>query len=927
MPELTKRHRLSPYLWLIRFIGVIVPRRFRDRFRQEWVAELEYREALLARWDRLDWRARLELLRRSLGAFWDAALLQPIRLEDEMFQDLRYGARMMLKSKMFTLVAILSLALGIGANTAIFSLINALMLRMLPVKNAEELALFSVAGPNVPSGVSYNCNYPLYEMFRARAQSLTGVIAGANVGRARLLVNEPGAVAESVEQQRVSGNFFSSLGVNPVVGRALTEADDNLSTGQPGAVISFDFWRRRFGSDPQVVGRQITVNNTALTIVGVAPPGFFGFEVGTRPELWWPIKALSDPNLSREGSNWIRVIGRLRPGVSIAQAQAEMEAIFQQQINDVAARSTNWTPTQRRNHFERHARLEAGGAGYTRLRQQFRQPLFILMAAVGLTLLIACVNVANLLLARASMRRKEIAVRLALGAGRFRLLRQLLTESVLLSLLGGVAGLLFARACLRGLITYLPQQTQTALDMSLDMRVLAFTLVVSVITGLLFGLAPAWQATRLNLTSSLKDQTGASASRSRLALNKTLVVTQVALSLFLLIGAGLFARSLRNLRALDPGFDYENIVQFSIDPGGGYNAQQRSDLHKQMLARLEALPGAQSATLLYFSLLSNGGVGFKVSVPGYTPGPDENLQCNEMAVGPRFFETMRMPILAGRDFGPQDERQPAPANSQPGAPPNSQPGAPPSMAGAPPLYAVINQAMARYFFGDENPIGKRFIVRRDWPVEVIGVTKDAKYMNLREPPPRTYYLYYFQLPQREGMTFQLRASGGTADYAATLGRLARELSPQAQVVGLRMMTDVVNESLTQERFIAQLGSAFSLLALLLASVGLYGVMSYAVARRTNEIGIRMALGARSADVVRMVMKEITLLVAIGMAIGLGAALATTRLIATLLFGLEPNDPATIAAAALLMTVVAAIAGYLPARRASRVDPMTALRCE
>ncbi len=919
MLDHNKQRFISLSRRLIALISVIVPRRFRARWRREWEAELEYREALLARWDRLDWRNKLELLWRSLGAFWDALLLQPRRVEDEMFQDLRYGARMLLKSKMFTAVAVLSLALGIGANTAIFSLINALMLRTLPVKNVEELALFSVAGPNVPSGAIYNCNYPLYKMFRDRAQSFTGVIAGAGVGRARLLVNEPGAVAESVEQQRVSGNFFAVLGVNTVVGRALTEADDNQANGQTGAVISFEYWRRRFGQDPQVVGRQIMVNNTTLTIVGVAPPGFFGFEVGSKPELWWPIKAVNDPNLGREGSHWIRVIGRLRPGVSMDRAQAEMETIYQRQINDVAARSTNWTPTQRRNHFDRHVRLESGGAGYTRLRRQFRQPLFILMAAVGLTLLIACVNVANLLLARAAARRKEIAVRLALGAGRFRLLRQLLTESVLLSLLGGAGGLLFARECLRGLITYLPQQTQSALDVSLDARVLAFTLLVSVLTGLLFGLAPAWQATRLNLTASLKDQTGASAGRSRLALNKTLVVTQVALSLFLLIGAGLFVRSLRNLRELDVGFNYDNIVQFSIDPGGGYNAQQRSELYKQMLARLEALPGAQSATLLYFSLLSGGGLGFNVSPPGYTSGPDENVQCAEMAVGPRFFETMKMPIFAGRDFGPQDDRPPAP--------PNSQPGAFPSMAGAPPLYAVINQAMARHFFGDENPLGRRFIVRRDWQIEIIGVTKDAKYSNLREQPPRTYYLYYFQQPQRESVTFQLRASGGTADYAATLGRLARELSPQAQVVGLRMMTDVVNESLTQERFIAQLGSAFSLFALLLACVGLYGVMSYAVTRRTNEIGVRMALGAQSADVLRLFIKQGMAMVMLGVASGLLGAFALTRVMKSLLFDVNANDPLTFVCVALLLSLVALAACYLPARRASRIDPVAPLRYE
>jgi predicted permease len=919
MPNHNKQHFTSLSRRLVALIGMIVPRRFRARFRQEWEAELEYREAQLARWNRLDWSAKFELLRRSLGAFWDALLLQPRRLEDEMFQDLRYGARMLFKSKTFTLVAALSLAFGIGANTAIFSLINALMLRMLPVKNAEELALFSVTTPNAQSGIGYNSNYPLYEMFRDRNQSFTGVLTGANVGRARLLVNEPGAGVESVQQQRVSGNFFSVLGVNPVVGRALIDADDNPSNPQPGAVISYEYWRRRFSLDPQVVGRRITVNNTALTIVGVAPPGFFGFEVGSRPELWWPIKAVRDENLSRESSWWIRVIGRLRVGVSLAQAQAEMETIFQQQINDVAARSTNWTPTQRRNHFDRHLKLEAGGVGYTRLRQQFRQPLFILMATVGLTLLIACVNVANLLLARAAARRKEITMRLALGAGRFRLLRQLLTESVLLSLLGGAVGLLFARVFLRGLIIYLPQQSQTALDVAPDARVLAFTLAVSVITGLLFGLAPAWQATRLNLTASLKDQTGASASRSRLALNKTLVVTQVALSLFLLIGAGLFVRSLRNLRSLDTGMNYDNIAQFSLDIGGGYSPQQRSDLYKRMLTRLETLPGAQSATLLYFSLLGGGGVSFNVSVPGYTPAPDENVSCNVMAVGPRFFETMKMPILAGRDFSPQDERPPAPPNT---AAPRSEIQSP----AAAPLYAVINQSMARYFFGDENPIGKRFTsARRQF--EIIGVTRDAKYLNLREQPPRTFYPYYFQDPERGSMTFQLRVSGETVDYAATIGRLARELEPQAQVVGLRMMRDVVDESLVQERFIAQLGSAFSALALLLACVGLYGVMSYAVSRRTNEIGVRMALGARGADVIRLVMKEAMSLVAVGMAIGLGAALATIRLISGLLYGLTAYDPATIAAAALIMAVVAAFAGYLPARRASQVDPMTALKYE
>ncbi len=920
MSQTREKQHVRLHVWLIRFIGVIVPRRFRARFRQEWEAELEFREALLAKWGRLDWDNKLELFRRSLGAFWDALLMQPRRLEDEMFQDLRYGARMLLNSKMFTLVAVLSLALGIGANTAIFSLINALMLRTLPVKDAQELALFSVVGAKEPS---YHLNYPLYEMFRDRNQSFTGVITSGNVGRARLMAPEPGAggAVESVQRQEVSGNFFSVLGVGAVVGRALAEADDNPANAELAAVISYGFWQRRFGLDPDVVGRRITLDNTVFTIVGVAPPGFFGIEVGTRPELWTSIKALDHPML-RQSNAWTeQVMGRLRPGVSLAQAQAEMNVIFRQQLDEIAgARGANWTPAQRRRHFESRISLEAGSAGWTMLRQKFQQPLLILMMTVALVLLIACVNIANRLQARAASRRKEIAVRLALGAGRFRLARQLLTESVLLAMFGGAAGLLFARVCARALVAYLPQQNRGVLDVTPDARALTFTLAVSVLTGLLFGLAPAWQATRVNLTSSLKVQTGASADRSCLALNKLLVVMQVALSLFLLIGAGLFVRSLRNLRTLDAGIDYENIVQFSIDSGSGYDAAQRSNLQKQMLARLETLPGARSATFSSGVLLSGDLISFRITVPGYTPGPDENLSCNALAVGPRFFETMRMPILAGRDFGPQDER-PASSGNNPGAKSfeSSQP-----VADAPPLPAVINQAMARYFFGQQNPIGKRFSVlrRAEQPYEIIGVVKDAKYMNLREQPPRTYYTY-----GSFGSTLHLRTDGDPAEYAATIQRVAREIDPQLQVFRLRTMKDVVDDSLVQERFIAQISGAFSLFALLLASVGLYGVMSYAVTRRTAEIGIRMALGARGADVVRMVMKETMLLVAIGMAIGLGAAMATTRLISSLLFDLSPNDPATIAAAGLLMAVVAAFAGYFPARRASRVDPMTALRCE
>jgi predicted permease len=838
----------------------------------------------------------------------------------DLWQDVRHALRLLRKSPGFTLVTVITLALGIGANTAIFTLINTLMLRALPVKEPHELVLFRINGPFVPAPATYNFSYPLYEMFVDQTRSFTGVIAANSVGRARLIINDQASDgrAESVQQQRVSGNFFAVLGVSAVKGRIITESDDSTST-QPVAVISYEYWQRRFGLDPNIIGRSVTVNNTALTIIGVTPPGFFGFDVGARPELWWPIKAIPDPNLQRTGSWWLRVIGRLRPGMSSAQAQAEVDAIFRRQIDDEAA-NANWTSAeQRRNHFERHTLLEAGATGYTGLRRQFRQPLLILMVAVGSVLLIACINVANLILARAATRRKEIAIRIALGASRFRLLRQLLTESILLSVFGGIAGLIVARICVGVLTTYLPEQSQSALDVAVDTRVLLFTLGVSVLTGIFFGLTPAWQTTRQSLTAALKDQTRASAEPSRLAVNKLLIVAQVSLSLFLLIGAGLFMRTLRNLRTMEVGMNYENIVQFSLDMGTAYSPQQRSDFYKRVLERLESLPGAHSATLLYFSLLSGDSISYNVTTPGFPESPEVSTECDAMAVGPRFFETMKMPILAGRDFDPQDERPIPPAKG------DAKPG---TVAEAQPLSAVINQSMARFFYRDQDPIGKRFSIKGSkQEFEVVGVTQDSKYEDLREQTPRIYYVYYFQQPQRTSVTFQLRTDTKASDFGRGIQQLVSEMDRQVQVVGLKTMADVVDQSLMQERFIAQSATAFSLVALVLACIGLYGVTSNAVNRRTNEIGIRMALGAKTHDVVKLVMQEVLLLVGLGAAIGLLAAFATMRLVSNLLFGIRPTDPLTIAFATLLLIMVAALAGYLPARRASHMDPLIALRAE
>jgi predicted permease len=935
MFEAGKQHSFRLHLWLIALVGVIVPWRLRADWRQEWESELRNREAMLAEWDRLDWRNKLDLLRRSASAFWDALCLLPQRWEDEMIQDLRYGVRMLLKHKVFTVVAALSLALGIGANTAIFSLINATLLKTLPVKDPQRLVVFTTVGPQRTDN-SYS--YPLIEQFRQNNHSFTDIITANNASRMRMTVPGVSDQVESAQATRVSGNFFSALGVRAVVGRTLTEDDDKASDPQPAAVISYTFWKNRFGLDPSVVGRKIALDDFPFTIVGVAPPGFFGFEVGYKPDVWWPLQMTPQVTpgnriLSQGGAWWLRVMARLKPGVSVEQARAEMDAVFKNHINQIEPeRAARFSPTQRRNYFDRWIRLDPGATGFSYMRRVITQPLLVLMTIVGLTLLIACANVANLLLARAAARRKEIAVRLALGAGRLRLVRQLLTESLLLAALSGALGLVFARWGANLLLTFLPRQAPAAFDVTLDTQVLMFTLTVSLLTGALFGLAPALSATRFDLSSSLKNAIGASAGRSRLSPLKTLVVIQVALSLFLLIGAGLFVRSLQNLKNLDAGFDRENVALFELDTGKGYTPTRRADLQKQLLERLESLPGARSASLSHLGLLSGSRATSDIEVEGYAARQDEDMNCHQLWVGPKYFATMGIPLLHGRDFDKRELQPLAAAPTDQPAPaqlPQSQLSA--SSSGV--LAAVVNQKMARYFFGERNPIGRRFRFRggplKDVPVEIIGVSKDAKYHDLREQTPRAFYLSFFQWPRGTSSESQmlLRAFGDPSNIAAAIQRVVREMDPKIQVLNLQTMDDAVDESLSTERFVAQLGGFFSLCALLLACIGLYGVMSYSAARRAQEIGIRMALGARSKDVVRMVMRETMLMVGAGMVIGLGAALAVTRLVASLLFGLTPTDPLTIAMAAALLLIVAALAGYLPARRASRVDPLVALRYE
>jgi len=860
MRDHRETNRPRPWLRLIRLISWIVPRRLRADWRQEWEAELRHHESLLGAWR----RGRGELLRHSLGSLRDALWLQPKRLEDEMFQDLRYGVRLLLKSKVFTMVAVLSLALGIGANTVVFSALDAVLLKMLPVKEPEQLVLFRwLSGEkkmlNSFSGnqtrdeatglqTSTSFSYPAFAQFRAQNQSLAEVFAFAHLRQVNVNVD---GQAEIVAGQIVS------------------------------------------------VGKVIYLNNTAFTVAGVTPPEFYGaFGAARASDFAIPMAFLSQAmpaggwSLSDPTNWWVRgIMGRLKPGVSVEQAQANLNLTLQQHASELRKSFTDQRDLPQ-------LKLTPGGQGLTESRRSFSQPLFVLMTAVGLVLLVACLNVASLLLARAATRRKEIAVRMAAGAGRWRLIRQLLTESVLLASFGGALGLVFAYWGKDALLALIGPAL--SLNLKLDLRVLGFTAAVSALTGIAFGLAPALRATRIDLISALKDG-GGGAGPVRSRLSKGLIVAQVALSLVLLVGAGLFVRTLRNLTQVEVGFNRENLLLFTVNPPTiGYEGSRLAALYRQINARIETIPGVRSATLSDKALLGGGVSASGISVPGYTPQPGEEMSVPRLRVGTNFFATMEIPILLGRCLTPLDGEQ-APA------------------------VAVINQAMARRYFANDNPVGRHFSFGRG-QVEIVGVARDASYQSLQEEIRPTIYIPYLQnLPAQ--MSYAVRTVGDPNALAPAIRDAVRSIDPNLPLFAVKTQNAQIAELLTQSRLFAGLSSFFGLLALALVSIGLYGVMSYIVARRTHEIGVRLALGAQGRDVRRMVLGESLRLALLGVAIGVPAALATTRSISGQLFRLAPNDPLTMAAATLLLLAVAACAGYLPARRAARVDPMAALRHE
>ena len=826
--------------------------------------------------------------------------------------DLRYAGRTLRRAPVFTAVAVVSLALGIGANTAIFTLLDQALLRLLPVKDPEQLVLLTWQGSHYGSNTGSNAlSYPMYRDFRDQNQVFSGMLCRFATP---LALGYEGST-ERVAGELISGNYFEVLGVKPAIGRLIGADDDRTPGGHPVAVLSYDFWQQRFGGDPKIVGRTIHLNSFPTTVIGVSQAGFLGIDIANGQHLQVPMamKKLMTPTwdeLEDRRRRFVQVFGRLKPGVTLEQAKAGLQPIFKamlrMEVEQAAfARATAYSKEQ---FLRATIDVLPGAQGRPQFRELLKAPLLVLMAIVGLVLLIACANLANLLLARAVGRQREIAVRLALGATRARLVRQLLVESVLLSMLGGAVGLGVAYWTNRLLLTMAPGETaRLAISANPDLRVFGFALAVSVLTGILFGLAPGLQATRPDLAATLKEQAGSVAGAASPRLRKALVAGQVALSLVLLIGAGLFVRSLWNLRNLDPGFRAQRLVSFTVDPPlNGYKTEQTKAFYGRLQERLEALPGVESTSLAVVRILDGNRWDSTITVEGYEAKPGEDMNPWMNYVRRCYFKTMGIPVLAGREFTAADEASKV-------------------------RYAVVNERFAKHYYGGRAAVGRRLGMggnpgtRTD--IEIIGVVKDTKYRNLRAEIPRQVFLCQPQEPGVAGMTVYARTSLHPDQVFTSIRRAVRELDANLPVFGLRTIEKQIDQSLVLERLVAMLSAVFGVLATALAAMGLYGVMAYAVARRTREIGIRMALGASPGSVVGMVMREVLVLVAAGAAVGLPAAYGLSRLVEAQLYGITSNDPLSLAAATAGLAAVALLAGYLPARRAATVDPMRALRYE
>ena len=834
---------------------------------------------------------------------------------NRLIQDLRYAVRQLRKSPGFAAVAVVTLALGIGANTAIFTVVNGLLLKMLPVRDPQQLVV--VGDPTNPNQRSNGTprtdvfSYPLYKELRDRNEVFIGLCAAATDHRIEVDAGEGQLPDEKILGRMVSGNYFAVLGLEPAAGRLFSDADDTTEGANPEVVLSYEYWQRKFALSPAILGKDLRLNGYPFNVIGVAPAGFVGDVVGEQMALFVPLSMQPQIVRGRHWRNagntsWLSLIGRLQPNMSAGQAEANLNMVFRQAVKGDYGAALS--PDDRNAIRDAHISVAKGGGGISSLRGDYRIPLLLLMGIVGLVLLIACVNVANLLLARAGSRSREIALRLAVGANQRRLLQQLLTESVLLALLGGMAGSLLAIWGVRLLVELLGSNTN--LPLTPDWRVLAFTIAISLLTGIAFGLVPALQSLRVRVLPALKDANRATpAPGSRLTLGKGLIAGQVALSLLVLFSAGLLVRSLQKLMTQSFGYERNHLVIARLDPtGAGYTTENMKLLAQQLVVRLAGAPGVRAVTYSTNGLFAGTESADAIIVPGFNASRPSDRNAMEDYVGPDYFSVVGIPILAGRDIEGQD-------------------------TAASTRVAVVNEAMAKRYFAGQNPIGRQFqIDDPDWlarPITIVGISHDAKDhgSGIREDVPPRFYLAFQQTPDPVQIVLEVQVTGMPSSAVSNVLAQIKAADPRLPISFIQTLDTLVTDSAGNQIALAKLSTFFAGLALLLACVGLYGVMSYTVAGRTREIGVRMALGARRADVLQLVLRESLLLVAIGLAAGIPLALASTRVLHSFLFGLKSTDPLSLIAVIVLLGVVAAVAGFIPARRAARINPMVALRYE
>ena len=891
----------------------------RAAYERELEEELRHHVAMLAESGKPALRqfGNVTFIQEESRSMWTFTLFE------QLAQDLRYAFRAMAGNPLFTATAVLSLALGIGANTAIYSFMDAILMRALPVAHPEQLVVAewqsarrspvvkSINGSARRNGqggtVSPNFPFSAYRILSADKDTFSTLFAYTYAQNYNVIA---GGQAETAVGDFISGNYFSGLGVPPAAGRLLDDTDDRSGAAST-LVLSYSYWQRRFHGDPSAVGQLILVNNLPFTITGVAAPGFFGVDPGTNPAFYMSIHVM--PSLAIDPAKeersrflddhfyWIEMMGRLRPGVTVQQAQAATAARFHAFAAGTAAMPGDAEVLPELS-------LSEAGSGLDSLRQQYSKPLYVLMSMVALILAIACANLANLLLARSAARRREIAVRLSLGASRGRIVRQMLTESVLLSVMGGAIGLGVGFAGIR-FITWLMAngREQFTLHAELNWPVLGFTFALSLVAGILFGLAPALQATKVDFTPALKEsrvQGPAPGRRFRPRLTHSLIVLQIAVSLLLVIGAGLFVRTLNNLHSIDVGFNRENLLLVTLNGRqGGFRDAALARFYQGLLDRFREIPGVRAASASTFPLVARYVNDSSVIVPGRTPRPGDP-SADLMTVDPAFLDTMQIPILLGRNLEQGDLAQPN--------------------------VAVVNQKFASVYFGTANPVGRQFQLSgpNNPLIEIVGVAKAAHYNSLQEEDPEVVYRPYTQnLTQLGQLVFELRTAGPPASVTTAVRRIVHDASASVSISNVVTEAQSIDQTISQQHTFADLGTCFAALALLIASVGLYGAMAYTVARRTGEIGIRMALGAQRPGIIWMVLREVLAISAAGLMVGYGAARFTTHFVESFLYGLKANDPLAIAAAIAILLAAALVAGYLPAWRASRIDPAVALRNE